>query len=124
MKAAIKIPKGWRRVPAADIRKGDRWLCTLGGFCWAKYQPQYGVVAYCVCTVIRRTQRPKKWAPKGYSEITATQFYARFDRHESSMRFSPLKGRRLMTYTEWMADKKSTAQTMETTRFWLRRGAK
>ena len=117
MKAAIKIPAGWRRVPATDIRKGDRWLCTLGGFCWAKYQPQYGVVAYCVCTVIRRTQRPKKLP--GLVEVSLEQWQSRkFSPHV--YRYSDKSGNPLMTFERWQQSPIPVWQT----RFWLRRGAK
>jgi len=122
MKARIQIPAGWRRVPAADIRKGDRWLSTLGGFCWAKYQPEHGQTAYRGCTVIRRLKRMAKAQKLKYIELTLEQWDDhRFPADSDEWLYQSKEGGELLTWSEWMARRDLGN---DNTRFWLRRGAK
>jgi hypothetical protein len=117
MKARIQIPAGWRRIPAADIRKGDRWFSLMDGLSWAKYHPQFGTAAYANCTVIRRVKRSAK---AQWVEVDLVQWQCDFSRAVGAYRYSDKTGKPLMTYSQWQQSALNTVHT----HFWLRRGAK
>ena len=121
MKASIKTPAGWRRLRKDDIRMiGDRSLSRLS-FEWVSTpESLLGFAMRCDSDVtIRRTQRQKKWAPKGFAEVTGEHFInSPIEGYEDSWRFTIGASRKLYTYHE--CEHMSSIGM----RFWLRRGAK
>ncbi len=120
MKAAIKIPL---------TKEERRKVARIARHVWPNYEHDSGEdFRHTVEAILRRagvigkrrTQRPKKWAPKGFVEVDYVQWQRCAVTHYEDFRFSDKKGCKLMTLGEWQHCPLKTWET----RFWLRRGAK
>jgi hypothetical protein len=125
MIARIQIPKGWRRLRAGEkLRKGDRMFSHIG-WEWLAFAniSETASPVFHSDRIIRRAQRPKKWAPRGWREVSHADWnHSRHESHKDCWRYSEIGTRKLLTWGDWYEAGSLIPESR--TRFWLRRGAK
>ncbi len=113
MKAAIKIPAGWRRLRAGEkVKLRDLYLDGAGkSLNWRLFPaPCYIGGTYSNVVIIRRTRRPKKWGPEGFVE-SEYRVFMHLPIERGNWMFCRKGSRKLLTYGEWMAAPFDVPQT-------------